>query len=156
MTGPAPEKTLWSGNPSYWNWWPELAAGDLAVVLGAVLWWAGRTPWIAAAAGLALAFYLIPYFRRRAVLYTLTDQRVRSRTGLFSLRVDEVELRDIRNIILQQSLLQRLTGTGDIGISSAGGEGIEVSLRGIPAAAEVKELVRQARQAAGGDHAGAD
>ncbi|MFH1724482.1 MAG: PH domain-containing protein [Elusimicrobiota bacterium] len=146
------EQTLWRGRPSYWNWWTQLAIGDLFIVLAIALWWAGRGEYAPWASGAATFFYLVALAGRYSVLYTLTDQRVIARAGLFSRRVDEVEIRDIRNIVLEQSFLQRLVGIGDIGISSAGGEGIEVRFGRIPRAEAVKERIRQARMDSGGPH----
>ena len=54
-------------------------------------------------------------------------------------------VQDIRNITLEQSFFQRMLGVGDIGISSAGSDGIEVRFGGVGKAPAVKERVRRVR-----------
>lgn len=141
----AAERTLWEGRPSWWTVWPSLAIGDLFLLTAAALWWTGRAelaPW---AVAFALPFYALAALKRATARYTVTDQRVRASFGLFARRVDEVEAGDIRNVILTQSFFERLVGTGTVGLSTSGGDGVEVTLVGVPEAEAVKELVRQAR-----------
>ncbi len=139
------EVTLWRGRPSFWNWWAELLLGDLFILLAGALWWIQEpfyAPWSLAA---GLGIYLIVFVIRFGDLYLVTSQRVIAQKGLLSRRVDEIEIQDIRNITLEQSFFQRLLHVGDIGISSAGGEGIEVLFEGVGGAADVKERVRLIR-----------
>lgn len=153
------EVTLWRGRPSFWNWWAELLLGDLFLLLAGALWWISEpfyAPWSLAA---GLAVYLIVLVIRFGDLYLVTSQRVIAQSGLLSRRVDEIEIQDIRNITLEQSFFQRILGVGDIGISSAGGEGIEVRFDGVGGAADVKERVRlirihRGKPPADGDQAG--
>ena len=143
-----PEKTLWTGRPSWWTVWPSLLIGDLILLLAGALWWRGMTeqaPWAVAC---ALPFYVLAALKRASARYVVTDQRVSSSTGLFSRRVDEVEAADIKNVILTQPFFQRLVGTGTVGLSTSAVDGIEVVLVGVPGAEAVKEAVRQARQSA--------
>jgi len=153
MSGTPEEAALWQGRPSWWTWWPQLAIGDLLILLAAALWWAGHGAYAPAAGAGAALFYAIVLAGRQGVLYTLTTERVIARSGLLSRRIDEVEIRDIRNIVLEQTFIQRLTRTGDVGIASAGGDGVEVRFDGIPDAAAVKERIRRARLDAGGSDA---
>lgn len=140
-----PETVLWEGRPSWWTVWSSLAIGDLILLLAPVLWWTGRAelaPWAVLA---ALPFYGIAALKRASARYTVTTQRVRASVGLFSRRIDEVEAADIRNVILSQSFFDRLVGTGTLGLSTSGGDGVEVVLAGVPEAETVKEAVRRAR-----------
>ncbi len=139
------EETLWTGQPSYWNWWALLLIGDLSIVLIGALWWTGESAWIPPVAALSVVAYAGAVMGRAGVRYTLTNQRVIARTGLLSKRVDEVEICDIRNIVLEQSAFDRLCGIGTVGIASAGGDGIEVRFEGIKDAPALKERVRGAR-----------
>lgn len=143
------ERPVWTGHPSWWNFWMPLATGDLLIALAGLLWWTGRTrfaPWALAAAA---PFYLSAVLRRAAVSYSVSTQRVRATTGLVSKRVDEVELPDIRNITLTQSVPERLAGIGTVTVSTAA-DGVEVVLRAIPGAEAVKETIRGLRREAGG------
>lgn len=153
MSGPSPEKTLWTGRPSFWNFWPSLAIGDLLILLAAALWWADRArfaPWALAGAA---PFYVIAILKRASVAYAVTDQRVRSATGVLGRRVDEVEVGDIRDIVLTQSFFERLVGIGTVTVATAAGEESTLALHGVAGAETVKETIRSARRAAaGGSH----
>jgi uncharacterized membrane protein YdbT with pleckstrin-like domain len=122
-----------------------LAIGDLILLLALALWWTGRGPMAPYAAAGALPFYLLAAVKRLSARYTVTDQRVRASLGLFARRVDEVEVSDIRNVVLTQSFFERLVGTGTVGLSTSAGDGVEVVLVGVPGAESVKEAVRRAR-----------
>ena len=147
-----PEKEAWSGRPSWWNFWLPMATGDLLIALAALLWWTERPRYALWALAAAAPFYLAGLLRRAGVSYAVTTQRVRATTGLISKRVDEVELPDIRNITLTQSVPERLVGIGTVTVSTAA-DGVEVVLRGICGAEAVKETIRAMRiQASGGSH----
>lgn len=148
MPSPDPaERELWRGNPALRNWWPSLAvAGALAVaVLPLYVYGLGR--WAAVAPLLAAALAAAVAVRSRVQAYRLSSQRLRSSKGLLAVECSEVELGDIRNLKLRQSLAQRLLGVGDIEIESSGGPGVEIRLESIARPADVMELIRQARLA---------
>ncbi|TPW19885.1 MAG: hypothetical protein FD126_2243 [Elusimicrobia bacterium] len=140
-----PEKVLWEGRPSWWTVWPSLLIGDLILLLAPALWWADYRELAPLAVAASLPFYLLAVLKRASARYTVTDQRVRASLGLFARRVDEVEVCDIRNVILTQTFFERLVGTGTVGLSTSAGDGIEVVLVGVPEAEAVKEAVRQGR-----------
>lgn len=142
---PEKETLIWRGRPSFWNWWVQITVGDLLFLLAGALWWIGEGLFALGSLAGGVAFYAYAGVRRLGSLYILTSQRAVASEGLFSRRVDEVEICDVRNIALEQSLSQRMLGTGDVGISSAGGDDVEVLFAGIPDAKNVKERVRQAR-----------
>lgn len=139
------ERTVWSGRPSFWNWWPTFAAADLSLLLAGALWWTGRPDYAPYALGAAAVFYLLVVFLRFSSSYRLTTHRAMARTGLLAAHLDEVEIRDVRSITLDQSLFQRLLGIGDVGFSTSGGDGVEVAFHGIADAVAIKEKVRLAR-----------
>lgn len=141
------EKELWRGRASLWNWWLQLLIADLLLLLAGALWWEDEIRFAPYAAGAAAAIYAGIGLLRLSNLYILTNHRAISRKGFFSRHHDEVEVRDIRNITIDQTFLQRLMKVGDIGLSSAGGDGIEVSFEGVGDAIAIKERIRQARLA---------
>ncbi len=141
------EKELWRGRASLWNWWLQILIADLLVLLAGALWWEGELEFAPYAAGGAAVFYAWIGLLRLSNLYILTDHRAISRKGFFSRHHDEVEVRDIRNITIDQTFFQRLVKVGDIGLSSAGGDGIEVGFDGVGDAIAVKERIRQVRLA---------
>jgi len=76
---------------------------------------------------------------------TITTNRSTLRRGLLSKSITEVWHRDVRNVQLSQSLLQRIFGVGEIGISSAGQGGVELQVAGIPGPARVKRAIDEYR-----------
>jgi uncharacterized membrane protein YdbT with pleckstrin-like domain len=81
----------------------------------------------------------------RCATLTITDERVTLRTGILTTKLSEVLHRDIRNVQITQSLLQRLTNAGKIGISSAGQAGIEIEIDGIVDPNAVKAIIDRCR-----------
>jgi hypothetical protein len=75
----------------------------------------------------------------------VTDRRTISRQGLLGKYTNEVLHSHGRNIQISQSVFQRLTHVGSIGISSSGQSGIEIFVRGIPNPYDVKTIIDQYR-----------
>lgn len=61
--------------------------------------------------------------------YTLGAEKVSARHGLIARDYREGYRSDLRNLHIRQSLLDRLLGTGDVSLSSAGFEGLAVHWR---------------------------
>jgi len=73
---------------------------------------------------------------------TVTESRTILRTGILSKATNEVRHHDVRNIQVNQGIFQRLFGVGDIGISSAGQAGIEITVSGMPAPQAIAKAIR--------------
>jgi uncharacterized membrane protein YdbT with pleckstrin-like domain len=72
-----------------------------------------------AAAFLLWAAYLMATFAaRRSVRYALTAQRLEIQSGVFSRRVESVDLFRIRDVILEQAFFERLRGAGRVTVYS--------------------------------------
>lgn len=82
-------------------------------------------------------------YRRYSWAYTINGETIESREGLIARKVSSIRVRDLRNLIVKQSLWQRLVGVGDVELSSAGGSGIEVSFRGVSDPLQVKSLAQR-------------
>ncbi len=74
---------------------------------------------VAAAFLLWSAYLLLTYATRRAVRYTLSAQRLEIERGIFGKRYESVELWRIRDVVLDQTLLERLRGVGRITVFSS-------------------------------------
>ena len=73
-----------------------------------------------AAAFLLWASYLIAtYGLRRSVRYTLTAARLEIERGILGRRVESIELWRIRDVVLDQALLERIRGVGRITLFSS-------------------------------------
>ncbi len=112
-------------------------AGIGLPVSGSVLAIAG-----AVVAGLAGLCELHWWVRSRFTTLTVTSSRSTLRYGLFARETTEVRHRDVRNLQVNQNWIERLFGVGDLAISSAGQEGLEIVIRGIPNPEKVAAIVR--------------
>lgn len=83
-------------------------------------------------------------------VYSMTEDRLFVKKGLFSLREDEVRLYRIKDLALQRSLLQRIFGLGTIQIVSSDSSLANFALINVKKSEEVKEqlstLVEEERQ----------
>jgi len=72
-----------------------------------------------AAALLLWSMYLLATFAgRRAVRYTLTTQRLEVEHGILGKRYESIELWRVRDLVLEQTLVERLRGVGRITVLS--------------------------------------
>ena len=92
-------------------------------------------------AGAAIIALSILY-RRYSWKFTITNELIESRHGIIARDVESIRVKDLRNVNLRQSLLQRIFGVGDLEFSSAGGAGIEVMFHGITNAMKIKQQVQ--------------
>lgn len=93
-------------------------------------------------AAVGIVILLVWYVRTRSERLTVTSEELRYERGILSRTHNEVRLSAIRSIRVKQSLCQRLFGTGDIDVFTAG-DLPEVAVRGIPDPHEVRELVAE-------------
>jgi len=93
----------------------------------------------------AVFVYLITVvvYRRYSWAYKIDSVTIESREGLIARNVKSIRIQDLRNINVNQSLIQRITGVGDVEFSSAGGSGIEVVFRGVDKPLEVKAMAQR-------------
>ena len=138
---------------------PALVAKIAAVVLvlaGLAAWLATALP-PAARATLALAGALAGVIAvsqaaaaigRGAAHYTLTPQRLELERGLLSKRHESVELWRVRDVVLDQSVLDRMRGAGTITIFSTDQVAPVLVIGPVAEARKRYEAIRDAAQAA--------
>lgn len=95
---------------------------------------------------IGLTMFFFWWLKCKATTMTVTTERTSCRRGILSKSVTEVWHKDIRNVQLNQTLLQRILNVGKIGISSAGQSEIEISVSGIPHPDKVKRLIDEHRR----------
>jgi uncharacterized membrane protein YdbT with pleckstrin-like domain len=84
---------------------------------------------------------IIAYFQRASTVLRIYEGRVTIERGILSKCYQDYNSRDIRSIDVDQSLLQRLAGIGDLTIStSATVEGSE-QIKSIPDPQGIRELL---------------
>ena len=89
-----------------------------------------------------LARVALAYARLRGMRYRLTNQRLTVESGLLSKRVDDIDLRTIQDVTLEQSALERLLGVGRLGIVSSDHNRPRLVLIGIQGPRDVRERLR--------------
>ncbi len=80
--------------------------------------WRGFT-WIPVAIG--LLFLLVALIKRQSSEFAVTNKRVMMKVGVFRARSIEILLRKIEAISVDQSLMGRILGYGDIVVTGSGG-----------------------------------
>ncbi len=109
----------------------QRSAIQLAVVAAVVLFALSRLVRIALA-----------YARLRGMRYRLTNQRLTVESGLLSKRVDDIDLRTLQDVTLEQTAMERLLGVGRLAIVSSDHSRPRLVLIGIRDPRDVRERVR--------------
>jgi membrane protein YdbS with pleckstrin-like domain len=106
-------------------------------------------PWVAlvplALGGLLL---LLVWIRVKSCSYRLTTQRLFVRRGWLAKHVDELELYRVKDVVVDQGVLQRVLGYGTITVLVDDDTTPEVDLVRISRPTEVKEMIRTQYRAA--------
>ncbi|MEM7623083.1 MAG: PH domain-containing protein [Planctomycetota bacterium] len=71
----------------------------------------------------------------------ITNKRTTVRVGIFSKRTSEVLHDNIRNVRINQNFWQRVWNIGELGISSAGQDDIEVTMEDVPDPHELARII---------------
>jgi hypothetical protein len=109
---------------------PGNAPPGLLLIAGAIL------------TGLAATYWLVAWIETRFTSLSITNRRSVLRKGLFSRETSEVRHRDVRNLQVEQSAIERLLNVGDLAISSAGQDDLEIAVAGIPDPTRVAAVIR--------------
>lgn len=153
---PAAESTLWEGRASpaaylshflmLAGWW--IAVGGFAVavwpgMLGLARWW-----WVPTAAAGLPALYVAAIVGKDVLShsYRLTTQRLFESIGIFLRQTRELELIRVKDTIVTQGLLERLSGAGEVTIYSTDSSDPVIHLERIKDPHAVKEKIRAAVQ----------
>lgn len=141
------EETLWKGSTSqlvhFWIYllWLALAAG--IIVAGIFL----LNPLIYAALAVPFFGMLIRYLLTRTTVYELTSQRLRKTSGILHKKLDELELYRVKDSTLEQPLLLRLFGLGNINVISSDATMPLVQINAVSGAYDMREKLRVAVEA---------
>lgn len=103
---------------------------------------------LVAAFGLGLLILAWVWYRIHSVQYRLTSQRLFVRRGLIARKVEEVELFRVKDVKMDQSLLQRILNVGAITVLSTDDSMPEIKMIGVPDPVNVKETLRTQYRAA--------
>lgn len=100
--------------------------------------------WLASAGliacGLVVGYWFIVSL---ATTLTITSSRTIVRRGIIRKSTSEVQHDDVRNIQVDQNIVQRLLNIGAVGISSSGQDDLEVVVKGLPDPEHLVGIIRQ-------------
>lgn len=146
------DRELWEGRfvaKAMLGHW--VGGGLLTILLVALAVWAeSHVLWyLVGIAALLFWLYelLVVCYRKLAIRYRLTPLRLLHERGILRRKVDMIDVIDIDDISLEQSLWERLTGVGTIRILSSDRSHPVFEIWGIPLAKEAFALISRARQA---------
>jgi uncharacterized membrane protein YdbT with pleckstrin-like domain len=83
----------------------------------------------------------------RATVYELTTQRLRKTTGILNKKLDELELYRVKDSTLEQPLLLRIFGLGNIAVVSSDASLPTLVMEAVPGAYQAREKLRLAVEA---------
>ena len=118
-----PERVLFEGNPALL---PSAGAVLLSIVT----------------VGIAVIFY---WFRHKSTHYRITTERIVVDSGLFSKRMDQIDLYRINDYVVERPFSQRLLGTGNIVVTAMDKSNPQLRLNGL--GADVLALYEALRKA---------
>ena len=103
-----------------------------------------RIQWVAVAVLVVVAVpaVVVPYLRWRTTHYVVTSHRVMVRRGILTKTGKDITLSKITDVSFQQTLLDRMIGSGSLHIESAG-DSPDEDLANIPHSNEVQQLVNR-------------
>jgi uncharacterized membrane protein YdbT with pleckstrin-like domain len=85
-----------------------------------------RTPLTLAVVAIAGLWLIVVWIRWQSIAYTLTDQRIKIESGVFSRQEKVIPIDRIQDCMTRQSLVGRLLGYGRVEVDAAGAQGAEV------------------------------
>ena len=89
---------------------------------------------------------LIGFLVRLTTTYTITNQRLRIRKGVFTKNVQQTKLERVQNVNTHQTLLDRLLRVGEVDFDTAGTEDSDFSFRGVSGPERVVTAVERAQR----------
>jgi uncharacterized membrane protein YdbT with pleckstrin-like domain len=141
------EGTIYQGRTSLINYAVLIGFAVIIILMSILLFIPAETRGAATGGVLFGALMIgVAYLNVYATSFTVTSERVIQRKGLLSRRVSEVEVSDIRNVQVNQGIVQRMFGIGNVGISTAGQSGVEIVFSGIKRPQPVADLIREQRK----------
>lgn len=96
---------------------------------------------------LTLIAILVLLYRHYAWRFQVHDGAVESCYGIIARDIRSIRIRDLRNINIRQSIVQRVLAIGDVEFSSAGGADIEVTFFGVHKPLELKRRIQALEEA---------
>ncbi|MHB8742902.1 MAG: PH domain-containing protein [Sulfuricaulis sp.] len=138
-------------HPAWRNqWWRIASIAPLPIIFVLALIWEERHSAemplrVVLVAVAALFGYLLTtiLYHRYLWRYTINTENIESCRGLIGRQVRSIRLQDLRNINVNQTLMQRILGVGDVEFSSSAGSDVEVVFFGVHDPMGIKALAQR-------------
>ena len=116
-----------------------------AIVLGGAVLFASSQfgGWLAALVVVPLAYAGGRWWMISSRVYEVTTERIKVTTGLVSKRTDDLELYRVKDMALEEPVLLRLAGVGNILLATNDTTTPTLVLEAIKGAKELRELLRK-------------
>jgi len=95
--------------------------------------------------GFGLILYCLWWFEAYAKRLILTEDEAIYVKGVFNTSTTEIRLTDIRSVEVDQSFWGKLVGIGAIKIASAGSDGWEIEINGLPQPNKILRIINERR-----------
>jgi uncharacterized membrane protein YdbT with pleckstrin-like domain len=103
------------------------------------------TPWVLLVPALLFVFPFRAYVRRHFTKVTLAGDKLRYESGALSKTTRTIQVSKVQDVRVDQSLLQRLIGTGNLSIETAG-ETSRLTVENIDDPGAVADAITEASQ----------
>ncbi len=141
------EHMVLSGNPHWWYFWKQVAAG-VGVLALLFLLWSVDADWVSTAIGwIAVVAFVVwvvntiyEFVQWRTTRFAVTDQRVAYQSGVIRRSSVSIPLNRINNVNFDQSMIARMLNNGVVTIESAGETGDSV-FENIPEPEKVQSVI---------------
>jgi len=144
------EQIIFEGHPSWRATLAFYLQGVLAVLVVGVILLLVTSTGVGAgviAVGIALVV-LVGFVRRVATIYTITNQRLRIKRGIFAKKVQQTRIDRVQNVNTDQSVVERLLRVGKVDFDTAGTDDSDFTFDGVSNPTRVVEAVDRAQHAA--------
>lgn len=137
-------KKLLEVRPSFWNYIGWYLLSVIIIALGILLGMQNPYGWLLMC--LLIVPLLVILWKRAGMRITVYEDQVVSSRGVLSKTENHISCADVRAIETQQSLIQRMVNIGTVRIGTAGTEGWEEEVFGVPNPGAIKDLVLQQKR----------
>ena len=139
----------WGGTPSWWNYFGRIFLTLVFTVTAITLAFTDieyKEVTAVVCALIALTLFLSACWSKFSNRYRISRGAISASFGLLSIEIHEIDVRDLKDLVLKQSLAGRMLNYGTLEFSSAGRDKAEVIFAGIPNPTGVKEFVTELRR----------
>ena len=95
--------------------------------------------------GAGLVLFGIWWFRVYGRRLVLTEDEAVFIRGVFNTSTTEIRIADIRSVEVDQTFWEKLMNIGSVKIASAGSDGWEIEIPGLPHPARVRRIINEGR-----------